>query len=124
MAEAVATIRGQKLPDPEVAGNAGSFFKNPVVEERKYLDIRNSYPEIPSYKGKKGLVKIPAGWLIEQCGCKGKVNGNAAVHDKQALVLVNNGNASGKEIIELAKQVRQSVLDQFGIKLEFEVNVI
>jgi len=124
VAEAVATIRGQKLPDPEVAGNAGSFFKNPVVEEKKYLDIRNSYPEIPSYKGKKGLVKIPAGWVIEQCGWKGKVHGNAAVHDKQALVLVNKGNATGKEVIELAREIRQSVLDEFGIELEFEVNII
>ncbi|MEE4257975.1 MAG: UDP-N-acetylmuramate dehydrogenase [Bacteroidales bacterium] len=124
VAEAVATIRGQKLPDPEVAGNAGSFFKNPVVEEKKYLDIRNCYPEIPSYKGKKGLVKIPAGWLIEQCGWKGKVHGNAAVHDKQALVLVNRGNATGQEVTELAEMVRQSVLDEFGITLEFEVNII
>ena len=124
VAEAVAEIRDRKLPDPEVTGNAGSFFKNPVVEEKKYLDIRNRYPDMPSYKGKKGLVKIPAGWMIEQCGWKGKSLGNAGVHDKQALVLVNRGNATGQEVTELAEMVRQSVLDEFGITLEFEVNII
>jgi UDP-N-acetylmuramate dehydrogenase len=124
VAKAVEYIRGKKLPDPDIIGNAGSFFKNPVVEEKKYLDIRTRYPDMPSYKGKKGLVKIPAGWMIEQCGWKGKAHGNAAVHDNQALVLVNRGNASGQEVIELAEKVRRSVLEGFGIELEFEVNII
>lgn len=124
VAEAVATIRSRKLPDPEVTGNAGSFFKNPVVNEKIYREILNRYPDMPSYKGDKGMVKIPAGWMIEQCGWKGKTHGDAAVHDKQALVLVNRGNATGQEVIELAQEIRQSVLDEFGIELEFEVNVI
>jgi UDP-N-acetylmuramate dehydrogenase len=124
VAKAIENIRGSKLPDPQLTGNAGSFFKNPVIEENKYLDIHNRYPEMPSYKGEQGQVKIPAGWMIEQCGWKGKSLGNTAVHDKQALVLVNKGNASGQEVIELAEKIKKSVLNEFGIELEFEVNVI
>ena len=122
--EAVSSIRRRKLPDPENIGNAGSFFKNPLVAEEKYADIRKRYPDAPSYKAGGGMVKIPAGWLIEQCGWKGKMHGGAGVHDKQALVLTNTGNASGKEVLELAGQIRDSVKDRFGIFLEMEVNII
>jgi UDP-N-acetylmuramate dehydrogenase len=121
--EAVTAIRQRKLPDPEEMGNAGSFFKNPVITEKKYLEIRNRYPEMPSYKGKPGLVKVPAGWMIEQCAWKGKTLGNAGVHDRQALVLVNKGNATGKEVLRLARRIKASVFDEFGIDLEMEVNV-
>ncbi len=122
--EAIAEIRRTKLPDPEKVGNAGSFFKNPLISEKKYEKIRNRYPEMPSYNVGEGLVKVPAGWLIEQCGWKGKQMGNAAVHDKQALVLVNMGHASGKEVLALAEQILASVKNEFAIDLEMEVNVI
>ncbi len=122
--EAVTAIRRRKLPDPDEVGNAGSFFKNPLITEKKYREIRNRYPDMPSYKGEPGLVKVPAGWMIEQCAWKGQTLGNAAVHDRQALVLVNKGNASGKEVLELAGQIMDSVNDRFGISLEMEVNVI
>jgi len=121
---AVAAIRKAKLPEPEIIGNAGSFFKNPVVPEKRFLEIRNRYPDMPSYKGNHGLVKIPAGWMIEQCGWKGRSLGNAAVHDMQALVLVNRGNATGNDVIELAQSIKNSVKEEFGIELEFEVNVL
>lgn len=121
--EAVTAIRQRKLPDPEEVGNAGSFFKNPVITEKKYHEIRNRYPDMPSYKGALGLVKIPAGWMIEQCAWKGQTLGNAAVHDRQALVLVNKGNATGKEVLRLARRIKASVFDEFGIDLEMEVNV-
>lgn len=121
--EAVTAIRQRKLPDPEEVGNAGSFFKNPVITEKKYHEIRNRYPDMPSYKGAPGLVKIPAGWMIEQCAWKGQTLGNAAVHDRQALVLVNKGNATGKEVLRLARRIKASVFDEFGIDLEMEVNV-
>jgi len=121
---AIENIRGNKLPDPEKTGNAGSFFKNPVITEEIFEKIRNRYPEVPSYKGAPGLVKIPAGWMIEQCGWKGKEHGGAAVHDKQALVIVNKGNASGKEILRLARLIKASVFDEFGVDIEFEVNII
>jgi UDP-N-acetylmuramate dehydrogenase len=124
VARAVSNIRSSKLPDPEETGNAGSFFKNPVIPEEKFENIRNRYPEIPSYKEKEGFVKVPAGWLIEQCGWKGKAHGNAAVHEKQALVLINKGGAEGKEIRRLARLVKASVFDEFGIDLEYEVNII
>ncbi len=121
--EAVTAIRRRKLPDPEEVGNAGSFFKNPVITEKKYHEIRNRYPDMPSYKGEPGLVKVPAGWMIEQCAWKGQTLGNAAVHDRQALVLVTKGNATGKEVLRLARRIKASVFDEFGIDLEMEVNV-
>lgn len=124
VAEAVSSIRRRKLPDLEETGNAGSFFKNPVMPEEKFVNIRNRYPDIPSYKEREGFVKVPAGWLIEQCGWKGKAYGNAAVHENQALVLVNNGNASGHEILHLAQRIKASVFDEFGVTLEMEVNVV
>ncbi len=122
--KAISSIRQRKLPDPENIGNAGSFFKNPLIEEKMYFEIRKRYPDMPSYKGEPGMVKVPAGWMIEQCGWKGKRHGSAGVHDKQALVLINTGNASGKEVLELAGQIMDSVNDRFGISLEMEVNVI
>jgi UDP-N-acetylmuramate dehydrogenase len=124
VAMAISNIRSSKLPDPEQIGNAGSFFKNPVIAIEKFDQIRNRYPETPSYKERKGFVKVPAGWLIEQCGWKGKSHGNAAVHDKQALVLVNMGGAEGKEVRRLARLVKASVFDEFGIDLEYEVIII
>ena len=122
--EAVRLIRDSKLPDPKVTGNAGSFFMNPVVPESVYLKILKEYPDVPSYPAGEGLRKIPAGWLIERCGWKGRNLGPAAVHDRQALVLVNRGGATGADIRALADAVIDSVNLQFGIELRTEVNYI
>ena len=122
--EAVITIRRQKLPDPEVLGNAGSFFMNPIVPKEKLEALQQEYPRIPYYELAEDRVKIPAGWMIDQCGWKGKALGPAAVHDKQALVLVNTGGATGIEIAHLANEIKKSVFLQFGVWLEPEVNVI
>jgi UDP-N-acetylmuramate dehydrogenase len=121
---AVIEIRKSKLPDPAELGNAGSFFKNPVVESILAEDIRKEFREMPSFPVNEDLTKIPAGWLIEQCGWKGKRKGNAGVHEKQALVIVNYGNATGTEVLELAENIRQSVFSKFSIQLETEVNII
>lgn len=123
ISDAVAAIRKSKLPDPALIGNAGSFFKNVFVTEEKIKDLLLIYPEMPSFK-EDGHIKIPAGWLIEQCDWKGKRIGNVGVHDKQALVLVNHGNASGKEVKELAEKVTDSVFRKFGVILIPEVNLI
>jgi UDP-N-acetylmuramate dehydrogenase len=122
--KAVIAIRESKLPDPSKAGNAGSFFKNPVVSESVANKLKNNYPDIPLYPAGSGHIKIAAGWLIEKAGWKGKTVGNAAVHDKQALVIINNGGASGKEIFELSEMVVKDVLRKFNIELEREVQVI
>lgn len=124
VARAVTQIRRSKLPDPEKLGNAGSFFKNPVVHIDKVHELHSAYPEMPSYSIDNNFSKIPAGWLIEQAGYKGKVYGNVGMHDKQALVLVNHGEASGKELWTHAKRVMESVMDAFGIELDPEVNLI
>lgn len=122
--KAVIGIRKSKLPDPKVSGNAGSFFKNPIVETSLAEQLLAENPEMPHYPTTEGKTKLAAGWLIEQCGWKGFRNGNTGVHEKQALVLVNYGNATGKEIFDLSEEIRQSVLEKFGIELEREVNVI
>ncbi len=124
ISDAVIAIRKSKLPDPKEIGNSGSFFKNPVITKSKFLELQKEYPKVPSYKISKTDVKVPAGWLIEQAGFKGKRFGDYGVHEKQALVLVNYGNASGKEIHKLAQTIQETILYTFGISLEIEVNVI
>ena len=120
----IIEIRESKLPDPKVLGNAGSFFMNPVVAKDIYEALQREYPQMPHYNVSATEEKIPAGWLIEQCGWKGKSTGNVGVHEKQALVLVNLGGAKGKEIAQLAHQIQISVADRFGIELIPEVNFI
>ena len=120
--QAVIDIRSSKLPDPSVAGNAGSFFMNPVIGREAFERLRAAYPQVPHYEQADG-VKVPAGWLIEQCGWKGKALGQAAVHDKQALVLVNLGRATGEEIVRLAEAVAADVQAKFGIAIHPEVNI-
>ncbi|MCQ2112275.1 MAG: UDP-N-acetylmuramate dehydrogenase [Bacteroidaceae bacterium] len=121
--DAIINIRQTKLPDPKVTGNAGSFFMNPVVSKEKFEELYAQYSNMPYYEVEGG-VKIPAGWMIEQCGWKGKALGPAAVHDRQALVLVNLGGATGADIICLCEAVRKSVKDKFGITINPEVNII
>ena len=120
----IIEIRESKLPDPKVMGNAGSFFMNPIVAKEKLEALQRDYPRIPYYELPDGRVKIPAGWMIDQCGWKGKSLGPAAVHDKQALVLVNRGGAKGSDIVALSDAVRASVRDKFGIDIHPEVIVI
>ena len=120
----IIQVRESKLPDPKVLGNAGSFFMNPVVKRERYKAVQLQYPDMPHYFVSEQEEKIPAGWLIEQCGWKGRTIGNVGVHAKQALVLVNYGGAKGQEIAELAAMIQQSVADMFGINLIPEVNFI
>ncbi len=122
--DAVITVRASKLPDPEVLGNAGSFFMNPFVSRSQYELLKEEYPDIPSYPVSENSVKIPAAWLIDHCGLKGFQQGNAAVHDKQPLVLVNKGGATGKEIASLAEKVREQVKAKFNIEINPEVAYI
>ena len=119
----IIDTRNAKLPDPKVQGNAGSFFMNPVVSRDKFLEIQKDYPQLPYYEVENG-VKIPAGWMIEQCGWKGKSLGKAGVHEKQALVLVNLGGASSEEIVTLCNAVCKDVKETFGIDIHPEVNFI
>jgi len=121
--QAVIDIRREKLPDPEMLGNAGSFFVNPVVRKEKADALKDQYPEMPYYVVENG-VKIPAGWMIEQCGWKGRSLGPAAVHDRQALVLVNRGGATGEDIARLSDAVCKAVWDKFGVEIRPEVNFI
>lgn len=120
----IIAIRQSKLPDPLVLGNAGSFFKNPVVSRTKFEELNHQYEHMPYYEIDEAHVKIPAGWLIEQTGWKGQSLGPAAVHDKQALVLVNRGGATGADIVALSDTVRRAVFDKFGIEISPEVNFI
>ena len=121
---AIVEIRRSKLPDPEVTGNAGSFFVNPIVGREKFNEMIEKYPTMPHYILDESSVKIPAGWLIDQLGWKGKSIGNAGVHEKQALVLVNRGGATGKEILNLCNTICRDVKEKFGIVIKPEVNII
>lgn len=123
IADIVIDIRKSKLPDPAEIGNAGSFFKNPEVDTDVYLSIKEKYPDVVAFKLENNKYKLAAGWLIEQCGMKGYDYKGAAVHTKQALVLINKNNATGKDILELSEIVQQKVFSKFGVKLEREVNV-
>lgn len=120
----IIALRESKLPDPKVCGNAGSFFKNPVMPKQHFNDLQTTYPSVPHYVVSDTEEKVPAAWLIEQCGWKGKTLGNAGVHDKQALVLVNRGGATGAEIAFLAEQIQHSVREKFGIELQPEVEYV
>ncbi|MEL6627602.1 MAG: UDP-N-acetylmuramate dehydrogenase [Bacteroidota bacterium] len=124
ISEAVISIRQSKLPDPKVIGNAGSFFKNPVISADAFARIQGQYPQAPHYPQNDGNIKVPAGWLIQTCGWKGHDRGNHGVHDRQALVLVNRGGASGQSIYDLSEEILQDVHQTFGIALTREVNIM
>lgn len=124
IAEVVSHIRVEKLPDPSTIGNAGSFFKNPIITNTKLNSLKLSYPNIVNYPIDEQYSKIAAGWLIEQCGWKGKEIGEVAIWKNQALVITNKGKATGKEIFQVSKEIIESVFDTFGIELEREVNIL
>lgn len=124
VSNAVIAIRESKLPDPKVLGNSGSFFKNPIILKSEYEKIHTLHPEMPHYVISETHVKVPAGWLIERAGFKGKRFGDAGIHKNQALVLVNYGNATGQEILAVSQDIQVTVLKEFGIAIEAEVNVI
>lgn len=123
VSNAVIAIRSSKLPDPKVLGNCGSFFKNPIILRQDLDQIKLKFPDIKYFEIDVKHVKVPAGWLIEQAGFKGKRFGNAGIHEKQALVLVNYGGATGQEILTISKNIQQTVFQIFGIKIETEVNI-
>ena len=120
----VKKIRRAKLPDPKIIGNAGSFFKNPIIDRDKFENIKTLYPSIPCFPIDDKNIKIPAAWLIEKCMWKGKKLKNASVHADQPLVLVNDGNAYGKDILELSQKIKSSIIEKFDIKLSEEVNIL
>ena len=122
--ETIIDIRQAKLPDPKVLGNGGSFFMNPVVGRAKYEELAALYPAMPHYVVDADHVKIPAGWMIDQCGWKGRRLGRAGVHEKQALVLVNLGGATGQDIVSLCEAIRHDVMEKFGIEIRPEVNIV
>ncbi|AWH83635.1 UDP-N-acetylenolpyruvoylglucosamine reductase [Flavobacterium album] len=124
VSNAVTAIRQSKLPDPKELGNSGSFFKNPIITAEEFEKVYILHPQMPHYTVSDTEVKVPAGWLIEQSGFKGKRFGDAGIHARQALVLVNYGNATGKELLDLSKKIQETVYDNFGIRIEAEVNII
>ncbi|MEK8179696.1 UDP-N-acetylmuramate dehydrogenase [Flavobacterium buctense] len=124
VSNAVIAIRQSKLPDPKELGNSGSFFKNPIISKAAYEKAKDLHPEMPHYVISETEVKVPAGWLIERAGFKGKRFGDAGIHKNQALVLVNYGNATGQEILAVSKDIQATILKEFGIAIEAEVNVI
>ncbi|MEY3263906.1 MAG: UDP-N-acetylenolpyruvoylglucosamine reductase, partial [Pseudomonadota bacterium] len=124
ISEVVMAIRRRKLPDPAVMGNAGSFFKNPVVSAAQRDALLLAYPQLVSYEQGNGSVKLAAGWLIDQCGWKGRSLGAAGVHDRQALVLVNRGGATGEDMVQLAERIQTDVALRFGVNLEIEPVVV
>lgn len=124
ISNAVIAIRQSKLPDPKELGNSGSFFKNPIIAKSLYEKASQQFPEMPHYTVSETEVKVPAGWLIEQAGFKGKRFGDAGIHKNQALVLVNYGNATGAEILAVSKNIQATILAKFGIAIEAEVNII
>lgn len=124
LSDIVIDIRNSKLPNPGDVGNAGSFFKNPIVSRQKFEHLKKEYASIPGYELNAIETKVPAGWLIEKAGWKGKVVGKTGTYEQQALVIVNHGGATGKEILELAKKIRASVKNKFGIELVPEVNIV
>ncbi len=124
VSNAVIAIRQSKLPDPKELGNSGSFFKNPIISKEAYEKAKALHPDMPHYVVSENSVKVPAGWLIEQAGFKGKRFGDAGVHKNQALVLVNYGTATGREVVALSQLIQQTILAQFGIAIEAEVNII
>ena len=123
ISDAVIAIRESKLPDPKKLGNSGSFFKNPVVSRKLLDELQKEYPEMPFYVVDEEQVKIPAGWLVDRAGLKGYREGDAGVHEKQALVLVNYENASGKEILRLSEKIQKKIKELFGIEIYPEVNI-
>lgn len=120
----VSHIRVSKLPDPKTIGNAGSFFKNPIIPVAKFIQLQSNFPDIVHYPAKEGFIKLAAGWLIEQCGWKGKISGNTGTWKNQALVLVNHGKASGNEIFNFSDLIIESVKARYNVTLEREVNII
>ena len=124
MSNAVIEIRKSKLPDPKLLGNSGSFFKNPILLKTQFEPIHKKFPEMKFFTISETEVKVPAGWLIEQAGLKGKRFGDAGIHKNQALVLVNYGTATGLQILEVSKIVQATVFEKFGIAIEAEVNII
>ncbi len=123
IADAVSEIRRSKLPDPKIIGNAGSFFKNVFVDAEKMGELRQMRPDMPAFT-EDGVAKVPTAWLIEQCGWKGYRRGAVGVHERQALVLVNHGGATGQEILDLAEEIMHSVQEKFNIAITPEVNII
>ncbi|HRG18339.1 MAG TPA: UDP-N-acetylmuramate dehydrogenase [Flavobacterium lutivivi] len=124
VSNAVIAIRQSKLPNPKELGNSGSFFKNPIISREEFLKVKEKFPDVKYFEISETEVKVPAGWLIEHAGLKGYRNGDAGVHKNQALVLVNYGNATGQDILNLSKYVQKTVFDKYGIAIEAEVNVI
>lgn len=123
ISDTVIAIRKSKLPDPKNVGNAGSFFKNPIIPMSQFKELEKTFKDVPSYPVDNDNIKLPAGWLIDQCGWKGKVVGETGTYKNQALVLVNHGDANGSEVLDLSKKIQDSVMEKYGVSLEREVNV-